>query len=182
MDTQVGDMEGPQVAGSSVRTAVLDNLWLADLTQMQATYACPGADQGGFQCLLIQGRCPAEYLALLPSHTARVITSAREWQAARWICNRIRKWGRTCIRAHCGRTKRYHGCRCAPDAAVPPWRRTLPSSRIRILVRVWTGMRPRMVLSILSEWEDKPSRETKVLYWNAVATLFRPLAEAGFFG
>jgi hypothetical protein len=39
MDTQVGDMEGPQVAGSSVRTAVLDNLWLADLTQMQATYA-----------------------------------------------------------------------------------------------------------------------------------------------
>jgi hypothetical protein len=35
------------------------------------------------------------------------------------------------------------------------------------------------VLSILSpEWEDKPSRETKVLYWNAVATLFRPLAEA----
>jgi hypothetical protein len=40
MDTQVGDMEGPQVAGSSVRTAVLDNLWLADLTQM-ATYAMP---------------------------------------------------------------------------------------------------------------------------------------------
>jgi hypothetical protein len=39
-----------QVAGSSVRTAVLDNLWLADLTQMQATYAqCPEADQGGFQ-------------------------------------------------------------------------------------------------------------------------------------
>jgi hypothetical protein len=34
-------MEGPQVAGSSVRTAVLDNLWLADLTQMQATYALP---------------------------------------------------------------------------------------------------------------------------------------------
>jgi hypothetical protein len=26
--------------------------------------------------------------------------------------------------------------------SVPPWRRTLPSSRIRILVRVWTGMRP----------------------------------------
>jgi hypothetical protein len=28
------------------------------------------------------------------------------------------------------------------------------------------------VLSILSpEWEDKPSRETKVLYWNAVALI-----------
>jgi hypothetical protein len=30
----------------------------------------------------------------------------------------------------------------------------------------------------VTRWEDKPSRETKVLYWNAVATLFRPLAEA----
>jgi hypothetical protein len=72
------------VAGSSVRTAVLDNLWLADLTQMQATYAqCPEGRPGWFpKCLLIQGRCPAEYLALLPSHTARVITSAR-WQALR---------------------------------------------------------------------------------------------------
>jgi hypothetical protein len=49
MDTQVGDMEGPQVAGSSVRTAV-DNLWLADLTQMQATYAqCPEGRPGWFQ-------------------------------------------------------------------------------------------------------------------------------------
>jgi hypothetical protein len=82
---------------------------------------------------------------------------------------------------HCGRAQSdtmvaaVHGC-----CSVPPWRRTLPSSRIRILVRVWTGMRPdALVLSILSpEWEDKPSRETKVLYWNAVATLFRPLAEA----
>jgi hypothetical protein len=41
MDTQVGDMEGPQVAGSSVRTAVLDNLWLADLTQMGNLRAMP---------------------------------------------------------------------------------------------------------------------------------------------
>jgi hypothetical protein len=46
MDTQVGDMEP---AGSSVRTAVLDNLWLADLTQMQATSRALRADQGGFQ-------------------------------------------------------------------------------------------------------------------------------------
>jgi hypothetical protein len=43
-------------------------------------------------------------------------------------------------------------------------RRTLPVQD-RILVRVWTGMRPdALVLSILSpEWEDA-SRETKVLY------------------
>jgi hypothetical protein len=59
-----------------VRTAVLDNLWLADLTQMQATYARPEG-QGGFQRSADSGRCPAEYLALFPSHTARVITSAR---------------------------------------------------------------------------------------------------------
>jgi hypothetical protein len=43
----------------------------------------------------------------------------------------------------------------------------------------WDASPDALVLSILSpEWEDKPSRETKVLYWNAVATLFRPLAEA----
>jgi hypothetical protein len=36
------------VAGSSVRTAV-DNLWLADLTQMQATTRNAAGDQGGFQ-------------------------------------------------------------------------------------------------------------------------------------
>jgi hypothetical protein len=61
MDTQVGDMEGPQVA---VRTAVLDNLWLADPADAQGR-------PGGFQCLLIQGRCPAEYLALF--HRTRLV-------------------------------------------------------------------------------------------------------------
>jgi hypothetical protein len=42
----------------------------------------------------------------------------------------------------------------------------------------WDASPDALVLSILSPEEDKPSRETKVLYWNAVATLFRPLAEA----
>jgi hypothetical protein len=37
---------------------------------------------------------------------------------------------------------------CTGCCSVPPWRRTLPSSRIRILVRVWTGMRPRAVHSV----------------------------------
>jgi hypothetical protein len=126
MDTQVGDMEGPQVAGSSVRTAVLDNLWLADL---RCSNTRPEGRPGWFQCLLIQGRCPAEYLALLPSHTARVITSA---SSARWICNRIRKWAlsvRTCIRActvvvH----KAIPWLPLCTGCSVPPWRRTLPSS------------------------------------------------------
>jgi hypothetical protein len=66
MDTQVGDMEGPQVAGSSVRTAVLDNLWLADLTQMQGS---PEGRPGWFpKCLLIQG--PAEWRC---SHRTRLV-------------------------------------------------------------------------------------------------------------
>jgi hypothetical protein len=44
------------VAGSSVRTAVLDNLWLADLTQMQATYAQSlRQTRVVSKCLLIQG-------------------------------------------------------------------------------------------------------------------------------
>jgi hypothetical protein len=106
-----------------VRTAVLDNLWLADLTQMQATAQCPEGRPGWFpKCLLIQGRCPAEYLALLPSHTARVITSARSGKLCAMDLQSDQKMGsisahmHSCM--HCGRTKRYHGCRCAPDAAV----------------------------------------------------------------
>jgi hypothetical protein len=73
MDTQVGDMEGPQVAGSSVRTAVLDNLWLADLTQMQATYAqCPEGRPGWFpKCLLIQG--DAQLNTWRCSHRTRLV-------------------------------------------------------------------------------------------------------------
>jgi hypothetical protein len=146
MDTQVGDMEGPQVAGS-VRTAVLDNLWLADLTQMQATSAMPRGQTRVPKCLLIQGRCPAEYLALLPSHTARVITSARSGKLCAMDLQSDQKMGsisahmHSCM--HCGRAQSdtmvaaVHRC-----CSVPPWRRTLPSSRIRILVRVWTGMRP----------------------------------------
>jgi hypothetical protein len=100
------------------------------------------------KCLLIQGRCPAEYLALLPSHTARVITSARSGKLCAMDLQSDQKMGS--ISAH------MHSCTvvvhkaipwlplCTGCCSVPPWRRTLPSSRIRILVRVWTGMRPRM--------------------------------------
>jgi hypothetical protein len=111
------------VAGSSVRTAVLDNLWLADLTQMQATYApALRANQGGFQCLLIQGRCPAEYLALLPSHTARVITSARSGKLCAMDLQSDQKMGsisahmHSCM--HCGRAQSDTMVAAVPDAAV----------------------------------------------------------------
>jgi hypothetical protein len=43
-----------------VRTAVLDNLWLADLTQMQATYAqCPEGRPGWFQSVSDSGPMPS---------------------------------------------------------------------------------------------------------------------------
>jgi hypothetical protein len=58
MDTQVGDMEA-RVAGSSVRTAVLDNLWLADLTQMQATAQCPEGRPGWFPVSADSGPMPS---------------------------------------------------------------------------------------------------------------------------
>jgi hypothetical protein len=142
------------------------------------------------KCLLIQGRCPAEYLALLPSHTARVITSARSGKLCAMDLQSDQKMGsisahmHSCM--HCGRAQSdtmvaavHRMLQCAAMAS------NVAQFRIRILVRVWTGMRPRMpwCCPFCHRWEDKPSRETKVLYWNAVATLFRPLAEAcGFFG
>jgi hypothetical protein len=48
-----------------VRTAVLDNLF--DLSRRPYAHALR-ATRVVSKCLLIQGRCPAEYLALLPSH------------------------------------------------------------------------------------------------------------------
>jgi hypothetical protein len=163
-----------------VRTAVLDNLWLADLTQMQATYACPRADQGGFQCLLIQGRCPAEYLALLPSHGS-CNYECKEWQALRdgfAIGSENGLSVRTCACMHCGRAQ--------SDTMVAAVHRMLQCRhgvercqfRIRILGMDWDASRMPWCCPFCHRWEDKPSRETKVLYWNAVATLFRPLAEA----
>jgi hypothetical protein len=159
--------------------------WLISRRCRQPTRNALRADQGGFKSLLIQGRCPAEYLALLPSHTARVITSARSGKLCAMDLQSDQKMGsisahmHSCM--HCGRAKRYHGCRCAPDAAVcrhgvercPVQDKDFGQSMD------WDASPDALVLSILSpEWEDKPSRETKVLYWNAVATLFRPLAEA----
>jgi hypothetical protein len=147
MDTQVGDMEGPQVAGSSVRTAVLDNLWLADLTQMQATYAqCPEGRPGWFQSVCW---ADAQLNTWRCSHrTARVITSARSGKLCAMDLQSDQKMGsisahmHSCM--HCGRAQSdtmvaavHRMLQCAAMASNV-------SSRIRILVRVWTGMRPRM--------------------------------------
>ena len=151
MDTQGGDVEGPQVAGSSVRTAVLDNLWLAGLTQMQTTYAqCPEGRPGWLpKCLLNQGRCPAEYLTLLPSPVARVITSARSGKLCAMDLIRISSLGpsvHTCIRACTVVVRSPTPWRqlCTGCCSVQPWSRTLPSSRLRTLASVLIGMRPRM--------------------------------------
>jgi hypothetical protein len=106
------------------------------------------------KCLLIQGRCPAEYLALLPSHTARVITSARSGKLCADLQSDQKRAlsVRTCIRA-C--TVVVHKAipwlpLCTGCCSVPPWRRTLPSSRIRILVMDWDASPDALVLSILS--------------------------------
>jgi hypothetical protein len=59
--------------------AVLTNLWLTALNQLQPTYVrCPEGKPSWLpDCLLDQGRNVAEYLAVLPSRDARVIASAR---------------------------------------------------------------------------------------------------------
>ena len=188
MDTQGGDVEGPQVGGGSVRTAALDNLWLAGLTQMQTTYAqCPEGRPGWLpKCLLNQGRCPAEYLTLLPSPVARVITSARSGKlCAMDLCSDF-KFGsisahmHSCM--HCGRAQSdtmaatvHRMLQCAAmESNVAHFKAEDFGQRID-----WDASPDALLLSILSpEWNDKPSRETMVLYWNAVATFFRLPASA----
>jgi hypothetical protein len=129
MDTQVGDMEGPQWQGVlCVQPYWITCGWLIS-RRCSNLRAIPWGTRVVSKCLLIQG-CPAEYLALLPSHTARVIT-VQGASSARWFCNRIRKWAlsvRTCIRA-C--TVVVHKAipwlpLCTGCCSVPPWRRTLP--------------------------------------------------------
>jgi hypothetical protein len=55
-----------------VREAVLTNLWLTALNQLQPTYVrCPEGAELAPDRLLDQGRNVAEYLAVLPSRDAR---------------------------------------------------------------------------------------------------------------
>jgi hypothetical protein len=70
VDTQDDDDDR---GGGSVREAVLTNLWLTALNQLQPTYVrCPEGKPSWLpDCLLDQG--VAEYLAVLPSRDARVI-------------------------------------------------------------------------------------------------------------
>jgi hypothetical protein len=67
-------------------------------------------------------RCPAEYLALLPSHGS-CNYECKEWQALRdgfaiGSENGLYQCAHAFVHALWSCTKRYHGCRCAPDAAV----------------------------------------------------------------
>jgi hypothetical protein len=81
VDTQDDDDDEQKVEGGSVREAVLTNLWLTALNQLQPTYVrCPEGKPSWLpDRLLDQGRNVAEYLAVLPSRDARVI--AKEWKA-----------------------------------------------------------------------------------------------------
>jgi hypothetical protein len=69
-----------------VREAVLTNLWLTALNQLQPTYVrCPEGKPSWLpDCLLDQGRNVAEYLAV-PSRDARVIASAGVESSVCWI-------------------------------------------------------------------------------------------------
>lgn len=182
VDTHPGEQEGRQVEGGSVRTAVLNNLWLAALTRMQSTYAlCPEGRPGWLpKCLLVQGRRPAEYLSLLPSSVARVITSARSGKLCAMDLASEQKVGfssdhmRSCM--HCGCAQGH-----SMEAAVHRMLQcasVLPNvARFKALdfghAIDWDASPDAVLLSVLSpEWSEAPSRETKVLYWNAVANLF----------
>jgi hypothetical protein len=54
-----------------VREAVLTNLWLTALNQLQPTYVRCRKASWLPDCLLDQGRNVAEYLAVLPSRDTR---------------------------------------------------------------------------------------------------------------
>jgi hypothetical protein len=69
-----------------VREAVLTNLWLTALNQLQPIRpVSEGKPSWLPDCLLDQGRNVAEYLAVLPSRDARVIASARVESSVCWI-------------------------------------------------------------------------------------------------
>jgi hypothetical protein len=109
------------------------------------TYAqCPeGETRVVSKCLLIQG--DAQLNTWRCSHrTARVITSARSGKLCAVLQsdqNGLYQCAHAFVHALWS-YKYHHGCRCAPDAAVCRHGVERCSSRIRILVRVWTGMRP----------------------------------------
>ena len=181
MDTPT-DVEASAGEGGSVRTAVLNNLWMAGLTRMQSTYAlCPEGKPGWLpKCLTLQGRRLAEYLSVLPSTVVRVTTSARSGQlcamdmAAKWKAGFVSDHMHSCM--HCGRAQGN-----SMEAAVH--RMLQCDSMLPNVAHLkgldfgqaieWDASPEEVLMSILSPvWTTAPSRETKVQYWTEVANLF----------
>jgi hypothetical protein len=96
------------------------------------------------------GRCPAEYLAAPIAHGS-CNYECKEWQALRDGRIRNALSVRTCIRAcTCSKAIPWLPL-CTGCCSVPPWRRTLPSSRIGFWSEYGLGCVPdALVLSILS--------------------------------
>jgi hypothetical protein len=104
-----------------VREAVLTNLWLTALNQLQPTYVrCPEGKPSWLpDCLLDQGRNVAEYLAVLPSRDARVIASAES--SVCWIYGWTRRLTvpgclHSCM--HCGEAQGDTMEACVPHAVL----------------------------------------------------------------
>jgi hypothetical protein len=116
VDTQDDDDDEQKVEGGSVREAVLTNLWLTALNQLQPTYVrCPEGKPSWLpDCLLDQGRNVAEYLAVLPSRDARVIAVLVESSVC-WIYGWTRRL--TVPAGAC-----THAC-IAARLRVIPWKR-----------------------------------------------------------
>jgi hypothetical protein len=55
VDTQDDDDDEQKVEGGSVREAVLTNLWLTALNQLQPTYRCPKPSCSQTACLIKAG-------------------------------------------------------------------------------------------------------------------------------
>jgi hypothetical protein len=148
-----------------VRTAVLDNLWLADLTQMQATYAQSlRADQGGFKVSADSGPMPRIPGAAPIAHGS-CNYECKEWLSAMDLQSdqKMGSIAHAFVHALWSCTKRYHGCRCAPDAAVCHGvERCQFKDKDFGQSMDWDASPDALVLSILSpEWEDKPSRRPR---------------------
>jgi hypothetical protein len=125
------------VAGSS-KSVHWDNRLADPRRCRQPTRNALRADQGGFQSAF---RADAQLNTLLFIAHGSCNYECKEWQALRdgsAIGSEMALSVRMHSCMHCGRAQSdtmvaaVHRMCCS----VPPWRRTLPSSRIRILVRV----------------------------------------------
>jgi hypothetical protein len=114
-----------------VREAVLTNLWLTALNQLQPRPVPEGKPSWLPDCLLDQGRNVAEYLAVLPSRDARVIAVLGVESSVCWIYGWTRRL--TVPAGAC-----THAC-IAARLRVIPWKLACTACCARLYNLVWTS-------------------------------------------